>query len=271
MSTKTTKEALRQYDKLLIWTSVILTLLLILTYYFADIIFKNAGVTTINLVQNLIIEFFPIGVTFIISYIVFRKVQELKENQAVTDMTVGITANLIPQIQKFVTQANQNYTLIDFTKINWEELLLGSIKVDIIVHYFDTWIRNNDKHLEDIFKRNGVIRIIVPNEDNKALVKLIKSRFPEYDEKLVKAKIHGTKEKLKLIRDRVNKGTLEVFETDELGYYCGVKIDEKYLVYSSYDHIRNNMRIEAPTFVIRVDKETKMGDWFDKEFEGLTR
>lgn len=271
MSNKTTKEALRQYDKLLLWTSGMLTILLILIYYFAGTLFKKAGQTTVDFIQNLIVEFLPIGATFIISYFIFRKVQELKESQELSDLTEGISSALLPQIKSYVTQANQNYQLIEFPKINWEEVLLGASKVDIIVHYFDTWIRNNDKLLEEVFSKNGTIRIILPNEENKSLVKTIKLRFPEYEEKLIKSKIHGTKEKLSMIRNRVNNGTLNIYETDELGYYCGIKIDEKYLIYSSYDHIRNNMRIEAPTFIIRIDKEQNVNNWFSKEFEGLAK
>jgi hypothetical protein len=271
MSKRTTKEALKYYDNLLLWTSLILTALLILIYYFADIIFRKAGQTTIDFVQNIIVEFLPIGATFIISYFIFRKVQELKEKEAVSDLAIEVSETLLPAIKTYVTQANQNYQLIEFTKINWEELLSAALKIDIIVHYFDTWIRNNDKLLEDIFSRNGTIRILVPNEENKSLVKTIKNRFPEYEEKIVKAKIHGTKEKLSMIKNRVNKGTLEIYESDELGYYCGIKVDEKYLVYSSYDHIRNNMRIEAPTFIIRIDKEVNINNWFSKEFDGLVK
>lgn len=270
MSNKTTKEALEQYDRLLLLTSLILTLLLALIYYFADSLFKKAGDETIAFAKNLIVEFFPVGVTFIISYYIFRKVQELKDKQMMSDLTNGIVDNLLPKIINSVT-VSPNYQLVEFSKINWEELLYQALSVDIIVHYFDTWIRNNDKLLEDIFSKNGTIRIIVPNGENKLLVKAIKARFPEYDEKLVKSKIHGTKEKLLMIKKRVRNGKLEIYETNELGYYCGVRIDEKYLVFSGYDHVRNNMRIEAPTFVIRLDEQENMNKWFSKEFEGIKK
>lgn len=271
MPNKPTKQLLKEYDKLLLWASLILTILLALVYFFATEIFQRFGTNTVSFVQNLITEFLPIGVTFIISYFIFRKVQDIKEKQSVEDMTHGISENLIPQLQKFflINKTDQAYYLVDFTKIDWETLLAGAVRIDIIVHYFDTWIRNNDAVLEAVFKRNGTIRIIIPNAENKVLVKQVKNRFPEYDEKLVKSKIQNTKKKLQMILERVQSGTLEVFETDELGYYCCIRIDERIVVYSSYDHIRDNMRIEAPSFIIKLEKEPAINGWFEKEFSGL--
>ena len=100
---------------------------------------------------------------------------------------------------------------------------------------------------------------------------MIKQRFPEYKENQIKDKINGTKEKLYEYKNNINLGMLEIYETNELGYYCGIKIDEKYLIYSSYEHIRKDRKISGPTFIIRLDKEPKLKEWFSNEFNNLPR
>lgn len=269
MSKNSTKDALKEYDKLLLWTSLIFTALLIVLYIFANDIF-GAGDNRGGFVRNLIIEFLPIGVTFIITYLVFRKVQKLKEQESTRDMTEGITNHLIPHIESILKATpDLGYSLVDFIKVPWNELLQGAMRLDIIVHYFDTWIRNNGNDIEAIFKRGGTVRLIIPDYTDFILVRSIKARFPEYIESQVKDKIENTMKKLELIQKRAGAGNLEVYRIRERVYYCAIRIDEKNIALSNYDHIRDKMKIEAPTFIFEVGKQQFINDWFEKEFLGL--
>lgn len=267
-SNKSTKDALKAYDNLLVWTSVLLTVVLVLVHFFADKIFTSS--TTINFIENLTIEFIPIGVAFIVSYLVFRKVQQLKEKQSISELSESVSQEIIPAIETMLNATPAHgYNLVDFNKIPWDELLQGAMRVDIMVHYFDTWIRNNDDFLEAVFRRSGTIRLIIPNFNNYNLVQSIKQRFPEYSYNHVKDKIENTKNKLDLIIQRAGAGNLEVYQTEERVYYCGIRIDEKVIVLSNYDHIRDKMKIEAPTFLFEISKQPGINDWFQKELEGL--
>lgn len=269
MTERTYKGILKEIDRILLWSTIPLTVALGLLYAFIDRMTEKVAI--IELVQGLVIEFLPIGIVFGISYFVFRRVQVYREQQLVDDLSIGVSKNLVPELQTLFLNSNTNtgYYLADFPSINWGELLDDAKQIDIFVHYFDTWIRNNDRLLENVLRRGGKIRIILPSHENKSLIKQIKVRFPEYDEKAIKAKVEKTKEKLDLIHEHAGTGSLEVFEINELGYYCGIRIDNRFLILSMYDHIRDRMKIESPTFIIKLDLEKYVGEWFDKEFQGL--
>lgn len=270
MDNKSIKVVMKEYDKLLLILSMVSIVLLGVVYTFADNII---GQEYSPFIKSLIVELMPLGLVFVVSYFVFRKIQDIREKQLLEDLSAGISSNLVKDLQKVFleTETNQGYLLTDFGQIDWEDLFRGSLRVDIFVHYFDTWIRNNDTHLEKILQSGGAIRIILPKSGNKNLVKQIKARFPEYEESEIKTKIQKTKDKLELIKSRVtnSEATLEIYEVEDLGYYCGVRIDNRYLVLSNYDHIRDKMKIEAPTFIIKLDSVSKIKDWFEKEFNGL--
>ena len=268
---KAITNALRLIDGLLLALSILLGILFFLTYYFAENIFRSIEQRTVDLIKDLMVGFLSVVFPFVTSYFVLRKVQELKANQAQTDLINDISSAILPEIRNCFAQPNQNYELVEFDKIKWEELLSDARNVDIFVHYFDTWMRNNSESLKGIFSRNGTIRIIIPSVKNKNLVKTIKQRFPEYNENQIKEKINGTKGKLCEYKNGINQGILETYETSELGYYCGIKIDEKYFIYSSYEHIRTDRKILGPTFIIRIDKEPKLNEWFTKEFANLPK
>jgi len=268
---KTINNALKIIDRLLLLLSILSSIIFFLLYYFADNIFKYLEQSTITLIKSLMVGFLSVVFPFVISYFVLKKVQELKASQTKIDLVNDISSTILPKLKNYLIKPEQNYELIEFDKIKWEELLSEAKNVDIFVHYFDTWLRNNCDLIKGIFYRDGNINIIIPCIKNNTIIKIIKQRFPEYTEKQIKQKIYGTSEKIYEYKKNINKGLLNIYETNELGYYCGIKIDEKYFIYSSYEHIRNDRKILGPTFIIRIDKEQSIGKWFDKEFNNIPK
>ena len=179
-------------------------------------------------------------------------------------------------VQEFLAnQMNSKHVTVfeDYNAINWQVLFSNCTKLDICVHYFDTFIRNHRDLFASIFQRGGSIRIILPNYNNSEVVKRILRRFPEYQLSEIKTKIKQTKYKIETIKEEVGnpKSKFEAFFTNEIGYYCGLKFNKDKLVLSFYDHIRDKQKIESPTILVQLQKNKKIGKWFEKEFNGLTK
>jgi len=261
------KEIMRQYDKLSLITAIILMVLMSVVYFIVDIYLVEEWATFI---KSLILNLIPILITFFISYAVFRKVLSIKQKQNIDEISMGIKSELIPELKELIIKSDGDGRpqLHDFNEIDWKQILSNGLRVDIFVHYFDTWVRNNSEILQKILDRGGKIRCIIPDYEDESLVKQVKRRFPEYEEPLIKAKIEGTKEKLLLLKNDTShkEASLEVYLTDELGYYCGIRVNDNLLSLSLYDHVREKRRIESPTFLIDLSKNEKVSLWFEKEF-----
>ena len=93
MAKNNTKDALVEYDKLLRAIAIIGTIVLLVTYFIIDHYFKGYPVAAF--IQNLIIEILPIGLTFVASYMVLRKIQKIKDEQYVDEFSAELANQII--------------------------------------------------------------------------------------------------------------------------------------------------------------------------------
>lgn len=177
-------------------------------------------------------------------------------------------------VHEFLVKKSDSYEIELFSNFNsvpWQEYFKNCKSLDIYVHYFDTFIRSHQDFFKSIFLKGGIVRLILPNYQNNEIVSRIKRRFPEYTVEEIAMKIKHTKHKIASIKKLV-KNTNCKFQcifTDELGYYCGLKFNNDKLIISLYDHIREKQKIESPTILLRLNRRSKSGEWFDKEFNKL--
>ena len=101
------------------------------------------------------------------------------------------------------------------------------------------------------------------------MVRQIKSRFPEHAENQLAEKINSTQIRLETLQRESNRtNALKIYFTDNMIWYCGIRLDNRTLILSPFEHKRT-MRVEAPAIVIPLDDFKEVQDWFDKEFSGL--
>ena len=157
-----------------------------------------------------------------------------------------------------------------FYSLQWDNLLPSCSRLDICVHYFDNWVSQNRRPLLDFIEKGGTIRIVLPNFKNEEVVRQINSRFEEDStEQRIAEKINNTKSRLEVLQRESNRtNILEVYFTDHMIWYCGIRLDNRVLILSPFEH-RRNMRVEAPVVIIQLDENREIREWFDKEFSWL--
>lgn len=220
------------------------------------------------IITNLI----PILIIFLISYTLFRRIQIIKAEQETSDLALRIAQELRATLSKdfLVGSPPDSAYYEEFDHVPWDDFIRTSSTIDICVHYFDTWISSHTRALMDFFNHGGRIRIVLPNPKNESLVRIIKQRFPEYDEEQVKTKIAYTSSRVALILEQATHkdARVETYYLDDFILYCGVRFDRRVLVLSPFEHLRE-MRVAAPAMILSLGKYEASQRWFEKEFFGL--
>lgn len=154
--------------------------------------------------------------------------------------------------------------------VPWGEIIGGASTVDICVHFWGRWLIDNSPAFQGLFEAGGTVRLVLPNPGNAGLIKAIKSRFPEHDEGRLASDIRDTRDRLFHLVGKSNheRAKAEVYFSDKLTWYCGVRCDLRYLILSLYEHARE-LRTESPTFFVDIGANGKAGEWFDREFGDL--
>lgn len=270
-----TEQLLGQFDRLAYLGALVLIILLVGLYFWvaafnpsANSALEYAQKLALGLIPNLI----PILLLFVLSYALFRKIQQIKSEQETDSLANKISSEVNKSLLAGHITGDEDVKFYDeFGQVPWSKLLSTCSTLDICVHYFDTWI-TGDTHrlLSQLFDRGGVVRIILPNFANQPLVALINQRFPEYPEDMLRSKIENTQKKLSIIlKESSNKNArLETYFVDDMIFYCGLRFDRRILVLSFCEHIRK-MRIDSPAVAIMLSKRSDTQRWFEKEFVGL--
>ena len=163
----------------------------------------------------------------------------------------------------------RNLFYVDFEKVPWKDLFDKAQTLDICVHYFNTWIQNNDEHIVNFFNRGGTLNIILPNPDNEQLILSIAPRFPDLEVGHLKANVRKTETDLNILlkRSTSRQSQVKAYYVDEMIWYCGLRFGNT-LVLSPYEQLRQ-VRVAAPAMVAPLDRNEKLNNWFNKEYEYL--
>jgi len=179
------------------------------------------------------------------------------------------------KITDFVRSSlTDDVSVICFSKWNdivWKTLLADTLTLEFSVSYMDTWVALTHDPLLDIFRRGGRITVYLPNPTHPSAER-VQERFPEYTPELIKGKILNTGQRLQAIYlEAANStATLEVFYTDTFIMHCLMRIDEKRILLSPFDHFRRS-HIEGPAWLVESDRYKPVAQWAQKEFEGFRK
>src|SRR5271166_4562270 len=221
-----------------------------------------------DLLNPLIVNLTTMLIAFAIVYAIFRRAQEIRSEAGKAELVEEIVNALRLSLPPYTKSALICYDVFDH--IPWQQLFSNCARIDIVVHYFDTWINSNFSLLQDFFNRGGTVRLVIPNFKNTSLVHTIKQRFPESTEDQIVTKIRQTPDRFEKILQNSKRrdANLEVCHIDDMILYCGIRFDDRVLVLSMYEHVRE-LRVSNPGFVIPLDQYPQTREWFDKEFSGL--
>ncbi|WP_162656304.1 hypothetical protein [Tuwongella immobilis] len=213
----------------------------------------------------------PIFLLFVTSFVVLKKVNQIRANEERAELVKAVSDAVMGNLSGVSPGGNSPSAVFDnFGKVPWTQFFAGCSNLDIVVHYFDTWINQHEVQLKKMLDRGGRIRIILPNYKNDELVALIKERFPDYTKEQVKKKIQNTFAKLEQIRVKaIHKHAIVVaYDVDSAPWYCGVSFDHRELVLSPYEHDRS-LSVAAPATLVELPRLPAFQEWFEKEFAFL--
>lgn len=223
--------------------------------------------------MGLLVNLIPVFLLFLGSYLIIRRIQQIRTEEENDTLTRAIVQAVHDDLSGIQLGAVSNHSAVIYEKfgdVPWRSLLSTCSSLDIVVHYFDTWINTYSDDLKTLLDRGGTIRIILPNFANGDLLNQIAKRFPEYDVEQVRKKIENTYDKLNLIQtDSTHKrATVEAYYVDLMIWYCGIRFDRRDLILSPYEHSRK-VRVASPATHILLNQHLALQDWFERDFEYL--
>lgn len=188
-----------------------------------------------------------------------------------TIWNVGIRKDLIDmvlskvKIRDEITKAG----IVDaerlFTDLDWGEILSEVKELDIFFTYAHSWRQHNADKLKEIAtRREGKIRVVLPDPEEDELVAELARRFDSSPNR-IKEHIYEAKDFFQeMYDDHLEEDTVEVFFFDSTPRYSYYRVDDKIIV-AFYKH--TSAHYSVPTLIIE-----KGGTWYNyfrKEFSAM--
>ena len=195
-----------------------------------------------------------------------RSRREYETEQLAQELSANLTPMLTTELSRTVPAGITYYEQID--AIPWSDLIRGSTRVDVCVHFWPGWVSRNSDAFKSLFASGGSVRLVLPNKENAAMISVLKERLPDYTENKIRDAIQETKDNLESIFKSSATGAarLETYFIDHMMWYCGMRFDQRTLALSLYEHKRH-LRITSPTILIELESFQETRAWFEKEFQ----
>jgi hypothetical protein len=233
----------------------------------------NIGLAGLDLVKEMIVQFIPLTVLFLISSLIFNKYADLRDKVAIEDTHRTLKSELKGVIQRALIDGNVQQPIIvhdSFDHIDWDKRILNASQIKIIVHYLDSWTRYNSAALQGFFAGGGRLQVVIPDYENPELIRNIQPRLPGLDVADVERKLRCTHENLINIipAERAAEVVLETSFVDKIVWYSAFCIDDKVLFLSPFEHQRG-VNIGSPVTEIDLETYPAIRAWLHRETEHL--
>lgn len=269
------RRLIQAFDKVVSWWGSLLVIALLSGLFFVVSSWDLSPeadwkfLATRNLLLAVSANLLPIFLVFAGSYLVFRKIQELKVEQQSYDL-----ANCVRNAVREAWDASNECAVHQrFNQVGWDELIKSASRIDIMVHYLDSWMKDHSESLISFLqKRDAKLRIVQPDYDQAELFKAIKTRFSDMDDGVLRHKFTNTGDRLRKLREQANatKATVKIYRSPTLDWYCLVRFNDTVAVISPYEGERGT-GTEAPAFLVDLKRYPKIAAWIEKEVEAAVR
>jgi len=183
--------------------------------------------------------------------------------KVVNALSLSETKHRIPQLASFHDT---------FRQVEWARLLREhNGQLDIVVFYFDSWIKaNTDSLTEFLRKPKTSVRLFVSDPGRDDVTTTVNRLFGEYSKEEVPSKVSRTGERFANILTKAGAASsrLEVYFVPFPLMYSAQCLDSRTLVLSVFEMSRQK-QIDSPAFVIDLTKSGHLQQWWAKELDGL--
>lgn len=152
---------------------------------------------------------------------------------------------------------------------DFSKLIKGANKLDIFVCYANTWRANFEEDLRILARKPGIrVRLIVPNPDNKDIMKELAHRFGTATPEILSEKVRVAIEEFKSIFVSANnqKSDFSVWVHEENPVVSFYRFDN-IAVATLYKHARG--RGNVPTFV--CERGGSLYNYVEAEVDGMIK
>lgn len=243
-------------ERLLVYGAVLAILLIVLIVarlYPAE--------ATQLLIPGALASLIAVLVVYIVTHTLLRPTGRYLSREDLAELSLEL-AGLLPSSGDCVVYSR-------WYAVPWSELLAKAMEVEFAVSYMDTWVNETADALKGVLDRGGLIRVFLP-KPGTAAAKRVVERFQGSPQRVILDKIEHTPAKLNAIRRLSSSpdARLEVFLTEVFCMHCVMRIDNRYLILSPFDHFRG-VHIDAPAIVLSAQKYEDILKWAAKEFDGF--
>ena len=180
-------------------------------------------------------------------------------------------AYLIEVADRFPSAINPEFRQIHYGSFNslpvWkEELEHVQRSIDIVVYYFDSWVREQASVLREAAQRGVKVRLFLPDPNNSANVDAARAVFPSLDETQIKEKITNTARRFESVGFKGHNLSIN-FLPHALSYSVQC-FDGKKLFISLFEYGRQ-LEIASPVFEIDLRRPGPMPAFWNKELTAL--
>lgn len=264
-----TRTLLREFDKLTMIVAVIVFVLLVVGYFGLGSWAPKAE--WVDLTKGVIVNLIPVCILFVCSYVALRRVQAIRDKERDEEIAALVTHGVQGALGPVLRDLGREVVFERFNDVPWKEFIRNSQRIDITVHYFDTWINGHADDLREFLRRKGtVLRIIVPDADSVETFRSIAGRFPQTDEATLRSKINNVSVKLRTLQReaKASAGAVKIYRTSMTQWYCAVRFDDAQCVISIYEQARG-VAVESPAVIVELGKHPRTAQWLDREFAAL--
>lgn len=163
-----------------------------------------------------------------------------------------------------------------FRDIDWKALIAGAEKkLDIVVYYWDTWTAQHMQELTAFLnKPKSQICFYFTDLDDATLAQQVLALFPRNASvEDLKKRVQATYQPLQELVQKHHLGDSKVIvkHVPHMLGYALQKIDDKIAVISPFEMYRSLQQIDAPAFVIDLQKAPEVKLFCEKELNGMMK
>lgn len=246
-------------------TAVLSAIYFAIAYHLKDETLTFTTKAILSFISDIITNTIPSLIVVSASFLIFNNLRSYLENTRDTNLRYEIAHEVYEKIRPYFS--NEWKTTDTFYKVDWRFYFSNHRNITISTHYFDSWISTNKTLIQDFFRANKNLTLIIPDSSNEIHMATIASRFNRSPDDIRK-KIEHSKSKINGIKDKIPKGSLTIIESQNFHWCCYVLCDEDRLIISPYEGTVQG-GIEAPTVSIDLTKNKTFYTWVTKELDHL--